>query len=257
LARGRVRADQDGPVVSVVLDSPENRNAQLPGTWEALRHIGDRIDDRVRVVTVTGAGPSFSAGLDRSAFRPDPDSVLAQVGLAPAAVGDELIAGFQQGFSWLSDPRFVSVAAVQGHAVGAGFQVALACDLIVCADDARFSLAEVTLGLVPDLTGTKRLADRIGASRALELCATGRRVAADEAVRIGLALAAVPAAELAARVAELVGSLLAPPADAVRAVTRLFAGIGERTTEQQLALERTEQIGRLRALLAGMTGTAG
>src|SRR6478752_8233281 len=174
------------------------------------------------VVTVTGAGSSFSAGLDRSAFRPDPDSLLGLIARAPDTVADEMIAGFQDSFSWLAEPRFVSVAAVHGHAIGAGFKLALACHLILCADDARFSMAEVTLGLVPDLGGSRRLADRIGRSRALEMCLTGRRIGAEEAVRTGLALLAVPGAQLEGTLADLVGSLLDSPVDAVRAVTRLF-----------------------------------
>ena len=248
LRRGGVRALRDGPVVSVVLDRPDNRNAQLPETWEALRHIGDHIGDGVRVVTVAGAGSSFSAGLDRSAFRPDPQSLLFRIARAPDSVADDMISGFQDSFTWLADPRFVSVAAVHGHAVGAGFQLALACDLVLCADDARFCMAEVTLGMVPDLGGTRRLADRVGRARALEMCVTGRRVGADEAVRIGLALLEVPGAQLEATLADLVSSLLDPPADAVRAVTRLFDGIGDRTTADQMALERSEQTARIRAL---------
>ena len=70
---------------------------------------------------------------------------------------------------------------MQGHAIGAGFQLALACDLRVLAEDAQFSMAEVTLGLVPDLGGTKRLVELVGYARALEICVTGRRVGAAEA----------------------------------------------------------------------------
>ena len=85
---------------------------------------------------------------------------------------------------------------MQGHAIGAGFQLALACDLRVLSDDAKFSMAEVTLGLVPDLAGTKRLVDLVGYARALEICVTGRRIDAAEADRIGLATLVVPPAEL-------------------------------------------------------------
>ena len=88
--------------------------------------------------------------------------------------------------------RIVTIAAVQGHAIGAGFQLALNCDMRVLADDAQFSMAEVTLGLVPDLGGTKRLTELVGPSRALEICVTGRRIPAAEADRIGLATAVVP-----------------------------------------------------------------
>ncbi len=70
---------------------------------------------------------------------------------------------------------------MQGYAIGAGFQLALACDLRVLADDARFTMREPALGLVPDLTGTKPLVELVGYSRALEICATARWVAADEA----------------------------------------------------------------------------
>ena len=108
----------------------------------------------------------------------------------------ESIATWQEGFTWLRVPTFVSIAAVRGAAVGAGFQLALACDLRVLADDARFCMQEPLLGLVPDLTGTKPLVDLVGYSRALEICATTRWVAADEAREIGLATAVVPGDEL-------------------------------------------------------------
>src|SRR5947209_8997455 len=109
----------------------------------------------------------------------------------------DTIASYQAGFSWLRRPEFVSVAAVQGHAVGAGFQLALACDIRIAATDAQFTMAEPTLGLVPDLGGTQVLVDLVGYSRALEICATGRRVGAEEADRIGLVNLVVAGAQLA------------------------------------------------------------
>lgn len=248
LAKGRVALELDGPVAMVSLNRPEVRNAQLPETWEALAHIGSRLPDDIRVVIVCGEGPSFSAGLDRSAFGGGPDSLLAVLGTAPVTVADEQIAGFQRGFSWLSDPRFVSIAAVSGHAVGAGFQLALACDLIVAADDAQFRMAEVSLGLVPDLGGTARLVRLVGQQRALEICATGRHVRADEAVRIGLALVSVPLADLDDAVADLAAAIVESPAPAVRAITALVTSAHDNTPEEQLAAERAAQI----TLLAGL-----
>src|SRR5438045_5096859 len=105
----------------------------------------------------------------------------------PPEQADAAVESYQQGFGWLARPDLVSVAAVHGHAIGAGFQLALACDLRILADDAQFSMAEVRHGLVPDLTGTRRLVELVGYSRALEICATGRRLGAAEADRIGLA----------------------------------------------------------------------
>ena len=87
----------------------------------------------------------------------------------------------RQAFSWLRRPDLVSIAAVRGHAIGAGFQLALACDLRVLTEDAQFTMAEVALGLVPDLGGTKRLVELVGYARALDICVTGRRVGAAEA----------------------------------------------------------------------------
>ncbi len=101
---------------------------------------------------------------------------------------------------------------------------------------------------MPDLTGTRRLAQRVGTSRALEICATGRRVDAAEAVRIGIALTAVPVIELGAAIGDLVAALTTPDPEAVRAVTRLFVGIDARSEQEQQAAERSEQVSRLRAL---------
>src|SRR4029078_824177 len=116
----------------------------------------------------------------------------------------------QRGFTWLRDPRFVSVAVVQGHAIGAGFQLALSCDLRVVGDDAGFCMKEAALGLVPDLTGTKPLVEAVGYARALEICATARVVGAAEALQIGLATVVCPVAELDAAAADLVAALTAP-----------------------------------------------
>ena len=172
----------------------------------ALAAIGDELPDDVRVVVVKGAGAAFSAGLDRSDARPG----TARRGLGGALMrrSDEEVSaaidGFQRGFTLLRDPRFVSIAAVHGYAIGAGFQLALSCDLRVVADDAQFCMKESALGLVPDLTGTKPLVESVGYARALEICATARMVGASEAVDIGLALTAVPVEELDATVADLV-----------------------------------------------------
>jgi enoyl-CoA hydratase/carnithine racemase len=253
LERGHVAVRVDGAVATVSLNRPATRNSQLPETWEALAHIGSALPATVRVVIVCGEGPSFSSGLDRSAFAPDPGSVLGRLATAPATVGDEVVAGFQRGFSWLADPRFVSIAAVAGHAVGAGFQLALACDLIVVADDAQFRMAEVSFGLVPDLGGTGRLYRLVGAQRALEICATGRHVSAQEAVRIGLALVSVPVDELDTAVADLAAALLESPAPAVRAITALLRAAPDNSAEQQLAAERAAQL----PLLAALAGSAG
>jgi enoyl-CoA hydratase/carnithine racemase len=216
--------------------------------WEELREYGAIIPGDVRVVVVRGEGRAFSAGLDRSAVRPDRDGLLIELAHAPVEAAELRIARFQEAFGWLRRPDLISVAAVQGHAIGAGFQLALACDLRILADDAQLSMAEVMLGLVPDLGGTGWLVELAGYARALELCATGRRVAAAEAERIGLANLVVAPGELTAATADLVAALLAAPRGAVTETKALIAGALHRGLAAQQAAERAAQVRCLRAL---------
>lgn len=243
--------ERDGPVATVVLDRPDRRNAQTPHTWAALREAGRTLTQDVRVVVVRGEGRAFSAGLDKAAFAPGgvPGAPsLLEIAAMPGAEADATIAGYQQAFGWLRRPDLISVAAVQGHAVGAGFQLALACDLRVLADDAMLTMAESTYGLVPDLGGTAPLVAAVGYSRALEICLTARRVGAAEALSLGLATLVVPGAELAAAVADLVAALLAPPREAAAEIKALLLGAPGRTRDEQEAAERAAQLRRLRDL---------
>lgn len=245
----------DGPVATITLHRPEVRNAQTPTMWRALAAIGSEIGDDVRVVVVKGSGHSFSAGLDRSMLDPSnpsgEESVAGLLGLSDDELSSTIDA-YQQGFTFLRDPRFVSIAAVQGYAIGAGFQLALSCDLRVAADDAQFCMKESALGLVPDLTGTKPLVECVGYARALEICATARMVGATESVEIGIALTAVPAAELDATVADLAAALTAPMTGAVRETKALLQGASDRSLDEQRRLEREAQTRRFRELAALM-----
>jgi len=244
-----VRYDQDGPVATVTLCRPDVLNAQTPAMWSELGNISRKLPGDVRVVIVRAEGRAFSAGLDLSVARGDGDSSLPVLArLSPEECG-ERIAGFQEAFTWLRRPSLVTIAAVQGHAIGAGFQLALNCDFRVLADDARFSMAEVTLGLVPDLGGTKRLAELVGVARALEICVTGRRISAQEADRIGLATAVVPGADLSGAVADLAAATLAGDAGAVAEIKALLAGAPQRSYAEQDRAEREAQTRRLRDLI--------
>jgi enoyl-CoA hydratase/carnithine racemase len=248
-------------VARVTLTDAGRRNAQTPSLWRALAALPDAFPDTVRVVVLAAQGPSFSAGLDLRMFDPagiPGEPSLVQLAGRPPTELDSTIAQYQRGFSWLRSDRFVSVAAVQGHAVGAGFQLALACDMRIVADDARFCMRELALGLVPDLGGTQPLVQILGYARALELCVTGRWMDAAEAVQCGLAVAAVAPPDLPEATAQLVAGLVSAPVDAVRATKRLLRDAPGRRYEEQLAAERSEQAGRLaelaRALAPGASG---
>jgi enoyl-CoA hydratase/carnithine racemase len=240
----------DGALATVTLDRPDRLNAQTPLTWAALRAIGSALPGSVRMVLVQGTGRAFSAGLDRRMFTDPPTgapSLPELAAMAPDEAG-RLIAGYQDAFGWLARPDIVSIAAVQGHAVGAGFQLALACDLRVLADDAVLTMAEVTLGLVPDLGGTRRLVELIGYSRAMDIVLTARAVPAAEAMAIGLASRVVPRAELGSAASELVDTILARPRDAVIEAKALLLHASSTGTGEQEAAERAAQYRLLRAL---------
>lgn len=252
LERAGLRLDVNGFVTTITLDRPETKNSQTASTWLTLRAIGANLDPGTRVVVVRGSGDSFSSGLDRRMLTPqgiEGESSLISLLEMPDGELADTIAAYQEGFTWLRRPDIVSIAAVQGHAIGAGFQLALACDLRVVADDAWFCMKEPALGLVPDLTGTKPLVDLVGYSRALEICATARRVPAAEAYDLGLATAIVPAADLEATTADLVAALVANDAGAVRETTALLQSARTEDLETQRLLERTAQVRRFRALL--------
>jgi enoyl-CoA hydratase/carnithine racemase len=138
--------------------------------------------------------------------------------------------------------------------VGAGFQLALSCDLRVVADDVQFSRKESTLGLVPDLTGTKPLVESVGYPRALEICVTARAIGATEALEIGLVTVAVPADELDATVADLVSALTAPMPGAVRETKALLQAASGRSLSEQRRFEREAQVRRFRELAGLLAG---
>jgi enoyl-CoA hydratase/carnithine racemase len=240
-----------GEVARVTLCRPDRRNAQTPATWMALAAIGDSLPADVRVVVVTGEGSSFSAGIDRRMFTPEGvpgEGSLGDVTDRTDAEASQVIATYQDGFRWLRRPQFVSVASVRGHAVGAGFQLALACDLRVASEDAMFTMAEPSLGLVPDLGGTQPLVEAIGYARALEICATGRRFTAPEAERAGLVNLVVAGEQLDAATDDLVAALLSTNRDAVSATKQLLLDAPAHSYDEQLRAERDAQVIRLRAI---------
>ena len=220
--------------------------------WAALAEIGASLPGDVRVVVLRGEGSSFSAGLDRRMLSTEgvPGEPSLDLGARSDGEAADGIDVYQQGFTWLRNPAFISVAAVQGHAIGAGFQLALHCDIRIAADDAQFCMFEPALGLVPDLGGTQLLLDAIGYAKAIEICATARRVGAAEAERSGLVNLTVSLDQLGGAVDDLVTALLSTNRDATTETKRLLLGARNRDYDAQRLAEREAQVQRLRALLA-------
>ncbi len=255
-----IRVDADGAILRITLCNADRRNTQTPSFWTALAGIATRLDPSVRVVVVAAEGPAFSAGLDRGILVPggmpgEPD--MMAVAAASAQGMAEATAPFQRAFAVWRDVAPIVVAAVQGYAIGAGFQLALAADLRVVADDVKFAMRETSLGMVPDLAGTGPLVHLVGYARALEICATGRFVLADEAVRLGLANVAVPATDLAAATEDLVAAMLAAPKASLLALKPLLRHAVSAAPEEQMRYERESQ-GKLLNVMANVFGaTAG
>ncbi|MDT0397780.1 MULTISPECIES: enoyl-CoA hydratase/isomerase family protein [Streptomyces] len=251
LDKDGVRLTVDDAIATVTLTSPAKRNAQSPALWRALTEAGRLLPGSVRVVVLRGEGKSFSAGLDRQMFTPEGiegEPSFIDLARRDDAALDATIAAYQEAFTWWRRNDIVSIAAVQGHAIGAGFQLALACDLRVVADDVQFAMRETSLGLVPDLTGTHPLVALVGYARALEICATGRFVTAEESVATGLANVAVPASDLDAATQDLAAALLSAPRDAVIETKALLRSATTHPYDTQRAAERAAQSRRLRAL---------
>lgn len=253
LSAGSVTAELSDGVLTVTLDDPSRRNAQTPATWRALAAIGESLTDDVAVVVLRGAGASFSAGMDRRMFTPEGipgEPSLATLVAGTDSEGADTIAEFQRAFTWWREVPALTISAVQGHAVGAGFQLALATDLMIVADDVSMVMKEAAFGLVPDLAGTHPLVEAVGYRRALDICVSSRPVGAAEAVASGLALRSVPAADLAGAVSEVVQHIMGQAPGTAAATKGLLRGARERTPAEQRRVERETQMGRLRALTA-------
>ncbi|MFF7401832.1 enoyl-CoA hydratase/isomerase family protein [Streptomyces sp. TR1341] len=251
LDKDGVRLTVDDAIATVTLTNPAKRNAQSPALWRALAEAGRQLPGSVRVVVLRGEGKSFSAGLDRQMFTPEGipgEPTFTDIARRDDAGLDATIAEFQEAFTWWRRNDIVSVAAVQGHAIGAGFQLALACDLRIVADDVQFAMRETSLGIVPDLAGTHPLVGLVGYARALEICVTGRFVGAQESVSSGLANLAVAGDELDGAVRDLTAALVAAPRDAVVETKALLSGAAGRSYDEQRSAERAAQARRLRDL---------
>jgi enoyl-CoA hydratase/carnithine racemase len=193
-------------VALVRVDRPEVRNALdrqvMTDLRAALNAVAD--DDGAGVVVFTGAGDkAFVAGADITEVR--------DYSAATALESD-----MQRVFDLVEEFPKPTVAAVNGYALGGGCELAMACDIRVAADTARFGLPETALALLPGAGGTQRLARLVGIGRAMELILTGRTVAAEEALRIGLVTSVVPPGELLAEARRVAGQILAKGPLAVR-----------------------------------------
>lgn len=187
----RVTIAVDGGVADVRLNRPDKINAVDGAMFKALAEAGEALkaDPAVRAVVLSGEGRGFCSGLDFGSFQAMADQDGDRDGLGSLAARPQqriTNAGQQAAYVWTELPQPV-IAAVHGPAMGAGIQIALACDIRFVAPDAKLSVLEIRWGLVPDMTGTQMLPRLVGLDVAKELALTGRVVSGEEAVQLGLA----------------------------------------------------------------------
>ncbi|TNH31060.1 enoyl-CoA hydratase/isomerase family protein [Micromonospora orduensis] len=184
-----------GPVATVVIHNPARRNAMTAAMWRQLPELLDRLepDPGVRAVVLTGAGDAFCAGADLGDLAELLDAGDASIAVA----AEERLASFAK----------PTVAAIRGACVGGGAQLAVACDLRVAADDARFGVPPARLGLVYPAPTTRRLSRLVGPSAAKHLLFTAELIDAERALRIGLVDEVLPGDRLAARVDDLTATI--------------------------------------------------
>ncbi|MCX7622870.1 MAG: enoyl-CoA hydratase-related protein [Thermomicrobium sp.] len=225
-----VRLEREEPLALLVLDRPERLNALDTGSLRtllaAIRELA--ADERIRVVILTGAGDrAFAAGADIGEMvekSPAEALAFAELGQAVCRAIEEAPQPY--------------IAAVNGYALGGGCELALACDIRLASERAVFAQPEVTLGIPPGWGGSQRLPRVVPPGIAGELLYTGRRVGAQEALRIGLVNAVYPAEELLERARELARQIAANGPIAVR-LTKAAVRFGlEHGLEAGLAYER-------------------
>lgn len=201
----------EGYRADLILQRPEVLNAMNFEVFDALPKAVQEIAGMpdLRVVVVRGDGRSFSGGIDTSSF--------GDISGEPK----ERIQRAQAGFRSLAALPVPTIAQVQGHALGAGLQLALACDIRIVATDAVLGLLEGKYGIIPDLGGTQRLPLLVGAGRAKKMIWLAERIDGTTAGEIGLAEVVVPAADLETAVDDLAARIAAGPPLAARRAKEL------------------------------------
>ena len=215
--------ERDGQIAILRVNRPRALNAMSQATLAELTQAARELDadPGVGVVIVTGAGEkAFVAGAD----------ISEMAGFGPVQAEEHARKG-QAAVAALASMRKPVIAAINGYALGGGLELALACDIRIASDNAQVGLPEVSLATIPGFGGTQRLARAVGTSLAKELVLTGRRIKADEALRIGLVSRVVPQAELLEAAKGIAREILANGPYAVRLAKEVI----DRGSETDLA----------------------
>lgn len=194
-----LKIEQNGPITILTISAPKSLNALNSNILNELNQALDELDRNTRALIITGDGEkSFVAGADISEMA----GLNEAEGFAFGKRGADV-------FRKIETLTIPVIAAVNGFALGGGCELAMACDIRICSDNARFGQPEVGLGIIPGFSGTYRLAKLVGMGMAKQLIYTGKNIKADEALRIGLVNAVYPQAELMPAALQMAESICA------------------------------------------------
>jgi enoyl-CoA hydratase len=234
LTQLRLDRPQDGVAV-LTLDNPDQRNAMcedMTASWG--RAIDDLLDDRdVRVVVVQGAGTAFTSGANTSWLAAEPDASVDDLRTRMIA--------FYRAWLRIRELQVPTIAAVNGHAIGAGFGLALACDLRYAASGAKLGAPFVNHGLHPGMATTWTLPEVVGMARARDLLLTGRVIEADEALEMGLVSRVLPRDTFTDDVLEIAAGIAATAPIASRLTTMALRTGGHADIESAIQWEGLAQ----------------
>jgi len=224
-----LRYERRGAIAVVTLDRPGKLNAYDTAMRDDLHAVLGAADDDpdVRVLVLRGAGPAFSTGGD-----------LAEFGTAPSPYVARAVRWQRDVWGRLLALRAATIAAVHGYAVGGGMEMLLLCDLCVAAADARLSLPETGLGMIPGVGGTQTLPRRVGSARALDAVLRGAWLDARTAARLGIVNQVVPRAELVRVASTLARAVARLDPDVVHAARRCVRAAHDLPLDAGVALER-------------------
>ena len=221
-------ATVENRVGTLTLNRPAAMNALNQQMMRELKSVFDQWDNdpEVRAIILTGSEKSFAAGADITE-------------MADMKFLDALEQNFLDDWTCIANCRTPTIAAVAGYALGGGCEIAMMCDIIICADNAQFGQPEIRIGTMPGLGGTQRLTRAVGKAKAMDLCLTGRMMGADEAERCGLVSRVVPLSELSDEVAKAASKIAGYSSSAVQLAKEAVDAAGNSTLAQGLRIERS------------------
>lgn len=232
MADDKMLTRKQGAIGYIVFNNPKRHNAVSLEMWQATESILEDVlaDAAIRIIVLSGAGgKAFVSGADISKF--ESERATKEAVASYNATTDRV-------YAILHEAAKPTIAMIQGHCVGGGLALAVCCDLRICTENSEFSLPAAKLGLGYPFAGLKRLADVVGIASAKEICFTGRRFDADEALALGLVQRVLPAEKIEDFVNEYAVSIAENAPLTVSSMKQTFNEMTKDTKERNLALCR-------------------